>query len=346
MNSSLSRRDFLKLSGLAVGSLALGPRRLSHSSKPPEAIGLVRVTVKEMRIYKEPSYKSEVVAKHKKDQLLYIYEKIESPQGPNFNPRWYKVENGYAHTAYLQPVETHLNPLVASVNPDGELFEVTVPLTQSYRNSKTYGWQKLYRLYYRSTHWVTGIQKGPDGADWYQILDELLKVKYYVLASHLRKVKVSELTPVSTQIEAKDKHIEVSIAEQRLWAFEKKEVVLDTKVSTGIPDRPNPNGVPTATPLGNWHVFSKMPARHMGNGYLTSNLYAYELPGVPWVSYFHEWGVAFHGTYWHDNFGNEMSHGCVNMRMDEAKWLFRWLNPPAKFGAVRTQGDGTWVYVY
>ena len=41
---------------------------------------------------------------------------------------------------------------------------------------------------------------------------------------------------------------------------------------------------------------------------------AYELPGVPWVSYFTGNGVAFHGTYWHDNFGSPTSHGCLNMR--------------------------------
>ena len=41
-------------------------------------------------------------------------------------------------------------------------------------------------------------------------------------------------------------------------------------------------------------------------------------------------GNAFHGTYWHDNFGLQMSHGCVNMRTDEAKWLFRWSTPVFK----------------
>jgi lipoprotein-anchoring transpeptidase ErfK/SrfK len=336
----------MKLSGLALGSLALRPAVFGHSSKPPEASGLVRVAVKEMRLYKEPSYKSDVVGTHKKDQLLYTYEKFESPDGPSFNPRWYKVDEGYAHTAYLQPVETHLNPVVSYVIPDGELFEVTVPLTQSYRNTKTYGWEKLYRLYYKSTHWVTGVEAGPDGARWYKLLDDLLNVNYYALASHLRKVTASELTPVSTQVAAEDKHVKVSIAEQRLWAYEEGAVVLDTKVSTGIPNMESAGETPTATPRGTFYVFSKMPVRHMGDGHLTSDIYAYELPGVPWVSYFHEWGVAFHGTYWHDNFGNEMSHGCVNMRPDEAKWLFRWLTPEASYRDVQTKGHGTAVYVY
>jgi hypothetical protein len=65
----------------------------------------------------------------------------------------------------------------------------------------------------------------------------------------------------------------------------------------------------------------------MGDGQLTSDVNAYELPGVPWTMVFHKTGVALHGTYWHDNFGARMSHGCVNLRSVDAKWLFRWTEP-------------------
>ncbi|HKY79224.1 MAG TPA: L,D-transpeptidase [Anaerolineales bacterium] len=352
MATGFSRREFLKLSGLALGGLALQPRAFGHSLKPPDAIGLVRVAADAgIQIYDQPQYpryndQVKVVATRKRDQLLYVYEKFEADTGPEFNPRWYRLDEGYAHTAYLQPVETNLNEAVPYVSDKGELFEVTVPLTQSYRLTRTLGWEKLYRLYYLSTHWVTGIETGPDGAQWYRILDELLQIEYYVLAAHLRKIPASELTPVSTRVRLEDKRVEVSIYDQRLLAYEEDAVVLDTKVSTGIPNLQSTNGIPSYTPKGNWIVFSKMPVRHMGEGRVTSDINAYELPGVPWVSYFHEWGVAFHGTYWHDNFGNEMSHGCVNMRPDEAKWLFRWLLPVAAPNAVHTPGNGTRVVVF
>ena len=65
----------------------------------------------------------------------------------------------------------------------------------------------------------------------------------------------------------------------------------------------------------------------MGNGDLVSNITNYELPGVPWVSFFVSTGVAIHGAYWHDNFGRRMSHGCVNMRPDDARWIYRWTTP-------------------
>jgi len=97
--------------------------------------------------------------------------------------------------------------------------------------------------------------------------------------------------------------------------------------------------------LGKFYVNIKMPVRHMGEGNLTSDINAYELPGIPWVAYFYKTGVAFHGTYWHDNYGNEMSHGCVNMRPDEAKWLWRWLTPESDHTQRMVGGKGTYVEV-
>jgi hypothetical protein len=74
----------------------------------------------------------------------------------------------------------------------------------------------------------------------------------------------------------------------------------------------------------------------MGNGNLVADVDDYELPGVSWVLYFTEHGHAFHGTYWHDNFGTPMSHGCLNMRSSEARWLFRWALPAHTTEALAT----------
>jgi len=83
----------------------------------------------------------------------------------------------------------------------------------------------------------------------------------------------------------------------------------------------------------------------MGDGNLTDDLDAYELPGVPWVSFFHAVGVGFHGTYWHDNFGSPMSHGCVNMRNADAKWIYRWTMPVIGYSDWYKKGQGTLVKV-
>jgi len=53
---------------------------------------------------------------------------------------------------------------------------------------------------------------------------------------------------------------------------------------------------------------------------------AYDLPGVPWVSYFNG-GIAIHGTYWHNDYGRPWSHGCINVLPQDAKWFYRWALP-------------------
>ncbi len=346
--NGLSRRDFLKFSSMA---LATGPMRPLLAEppgrifRPSDAVGTVRVAVSEVKIYDEPSYQSNEVRTLGRDELIFVYDKLVSPLGPDFNPYWYRLDDGYVHTAYLQPVETVINDAVYGLKEGGQVGEITVPVTQSMRYTKTYGWQPVYRLYYQSLHWITNIGFGPNKIPWYEITDDLLKVTYNVPAKHVRLVPESEMTPIGAEVPLEDKWIFINIKHQSLTAFEGGEVVLHTEVSTGIPGLVSTNEIDTATPRGAFNVGNKMPVRHMGDGALTDDIEAYELPGVPWVSYFVETGVAFHGTYWHDNYGNEMSHGCVNMRPEEAKWLWRWTQPVIEPNAWLKQGFGTQVFV-
>jgi hypothetical protein len=228
----------------------------------------------------------------------------------------------------------------------GALFETSVPFTRTHREADPAS-DPLYRLYYQSTHWVEEAVDGADGRPWYQILDDVLYIRYFAPAEHFRRVRPDELTPIAPDVPAREKRIEVSLGRQELMAFEGRRLVLRTRISSGIPDaRPKENGVPTITPDGVFHVTKKTPMRHMGDGHITADLEAYELPGVPWVSFFHETGVAFHGTYWHTDYGLPRSHGCVNMRPEEAKWLYRWTTPPAASTDRLRSGYGTTVVVY
>jgi lipoprotein-anchoring transpeptidase ErfK/SrfK len=104
------------------------------------------------------------------------------------------------------------------------------------------------------------------------------------------------------------KQIVVDLSDQRAFAYENGQLLRSFVVSTGLPATP--------TVQGDYRVYLKYNAQRMtGPGY--------DLPGVPWVMYFYQ-GYSFHGTYWHNNFGNPMSHGCVNMRTPEAEWLYNW----------------------
>jgi lipoprotein-anchoring transpeptidase ErfK/SrfK len=98
----------------------------------------------------------------------------------------------------------------------------------------------------------------------------------------------------------------VELSQQRLTAYENGVAIRSISVSTGLP------GTPTV--IGDFNIYTKLPEQAMsGPGYY--------LPGVPYVMYFYR-GYAIHGTYWHNNFGQPMSHGCVNLPTAEAEWLY------------------------
>ena len=63
------------------------------------------------------------------------------------------------------------------------------------------------------------------------------------------------------------------------------------------------------------------------------------------ATFFHSYGIGCHGTYWHDNFGSWMSHGCVNMRNQDALWVYRWTTPVVKHSEWYKMGRGTPVQV-
>lgn len=346
---NISRREFLKLGSAGMGSLAFEPMRaLLPPEDRVEPLGFGRVTISSIGVYQEPSLESERVATRERDELVTLVGEIESPYGPERNPRWYKVVGGYSHSAYLQRVDnTSLNTPVKRIRKGGQLGEITVPHTQSLLPSKDMTiWEPLYRLYFQSVHWITGVDEGPDGKPWYRLSDELLKIDYHVPAVHVRLIDDAEITPISPDVPQGEKFVQVRLIAQTLTAYESDEIVLRTEVSTGLPSLGPVIGLPTITPRGMFNIDPKVPAKHMGDGRMTSEIDAYELPGVPWVSFFeHMTGVAFHGTYWHDNFGSRMSHGCVNMRVEDAKWLYRWSTPIAEPGDWIRKGYGTRVEV-
>ena len=108
-----------------------------------------------------------------------------------------------------------------------------------------------------------------------------------------------------------ERRIEVDLSDQTLSAWQGDVRIMYTSVSTGK------WATPTVT--GEYAV---------GRKYESQDMYGddYYLPDVPWVMYFYE-AFAIHGVYWHANFGTPSSHGCVNMRADEAAFLFDWAAP-------------------
>ena len=107
------------------------------------------------------------------------------------------------------------------------------------------------------------------------------------------------------------KRIVVDLSDQTLTAWQGEAVALYTRISSGT------GATPTIT--GYYKIDRKYLSQHMtGPGY--------DIPDVPHVMYFWE-GYAFHGAYWHNNFGIPMSHGCIHLRPGEDQWLYNWADP-------------------
>lgn len=120
-----------------------------------------------------------------------------------------------------------------------------------------------------------------------------------------------------------EKRIEVDLTSQKVYAYDGEHKVFEFTVSTG-------KWAPT--PVGEFRIWAKVRSQKMSGGEKRLGTYYY-LPNVPYVMFFYNNAIAkmrgfsFHGTYWHDNFGHPMSHGCVNMRIADAKTLYEWAGP-------------------
>lgn len=107
--------------------------------------------------------------------------------------------------------------------------------------------------------------------------------------------------------------VEVNLSKQKLYLWQGEKNIFSCLVSTGISRYP--------TPTGRFRVWGKFLYDDMTGGSRQRGDYYY-LPKVPHVIYFYK-DYALHGTYWHQNFGRRMSHGCINLSLPDAKYLYQ-----------------------
>jgi len=104
------------------------------------------------------------------------------------------------------------------------------------------------------------------------------------------------------------KWIDVDLTAQRLFAYEGKSLVRQFLMSSGAPQTP--------TKAGLFRIYAKNKSNNMASQ-------NYDVPAVPYVL-FYDGDFAVHGAYWHNDFGTPVSHGCINLRVEDARWLFDW----------------------
>ncbi|OGK21301.1 hypothetical protein A3C23_02220 [Candidatus Roizmanbacteria bacterium RIFCSPHIGHO2_02_FULL_37_13b] len=126
-----------------------------------------------------------------------------------------------------------------------------------------------------------------------------------------------------------EKHIYVNLATQTLSAYQGDTLFMQTLISSGLWGK---------TPTGDFTIWIKIRSTTMSGG---SGADYYNLPNVPYVMFFSNnqvpasAGFSLHGTYWHNNFGHRMSHGCVNMKTTDVAKLYEWADPPTAGNTTR-----------
>lgn len=283
---------------------------------PPASLG--RIATWGVEIREKPERKAKLVRVARRDEVLHLYEQVTGDAVMIHNAIWYRTDDGYAYSSWVQPVEDIQNapdPAGAAAKFWGE---VTVPFTDSrWVPDPKVG--RYFRLYYTGVFRVIEAVVGKDEQWWYRLQDGISWAPGpYVPAAHIRRIDPAELTPLSPQVT--NKRIEVNLKDQTITAYENDNAVMTSRVASGYGKN--------RTPAGQHKVLFKSPATRMIGGEDDDR---YDLPGVPFSTFITWSGVAIHGAYWHNDFGRPRSHGCLNVPAPVARWFWRWTVPVAPY---------------
>jgi len=357
MSRCLNRRNFIKLAGSALAASALPAplRALAQGGLPPEdlnpdafvAVGRGRVLAPSVTVWDRIETPHAAVKRYLRGDILLLGEERVVPgTGSAYNNLWYRARGGWAHSGWIQPMAFHDRPAVyREVGPNGFWVEVIEPTTAT-REAPSLAAESRYDYAYGTVYLVTEIAAEAGGLVWYRTYDEyydkelgIEPTHHWVRADHVRRIHESEFAAIRP--EAADKRIRVDLKAQRLACFEGEAEVLSTKVATGAAfTQADGSLVNYGTPQGEHRAILKMPSRHMRAIEAERSTDAwFDLPGVPWNTFFTLDGIAIHGTYWHNDYGVVRSHGCVNVPIVVAKFIYRWTFPTAPYTDAFVRGD-------
>ena len=139
-------------------------------------------------------------------------------------------------------------------------------------------------------------------------LTELVEINLFVSVAFAQTYQDTLTQKMAILKKSEEPWIEINLSKQRLTAWEGAKPVYAVIISTGKKNTPTIPGMFT--------IQSKRRIDRMKGE-------DYDIDDVPYAQYY-SGGYAIHGAYWHKKFGTPISHGCINLAVDHAKWLFKW----------------------
>ncbi len=292
-------------------------------------------------IMSRPDVTSEKIRDAHRDEVFpWLHELSGETLDYNIsNQRWVETPEGYIRSNTLQPCKNLPNTPLGSMpaGQSGFWAEVTVPYVDLTLDNPTpiSGWMRDHaalnltaRLYYSQVMWIDAIRSNGD------IVEYHVNERYgnpgdlfWADGAAFRPLTEDDISPIHPEVDPAAKKVVVNLNYQTLACMEDNREVYFCRVSTGMSQG--------STPLGDHAVWRKLISVRMSANTTGAS---YDLPGMSWTTFFVGDGVAVHAATSHNDFGTQRSHGCVNCRPEDAKWVFRWSLPSVPM----EPGDVTW----
>jgi hypothetical protein len=305
-----------------------------------------------MDVYAKPDGSLPAIGALYEDNVFPWLREVVGSMPGRINQRFVETPSGFVWGGYVQPVWDKPNVPVASLPQTslgaGMWVEVTVPyvdLTLDNPPARAPWLQYAQsislppRFYYSQIVWADAIRTDESGQLWYRLNEKYGSGDiFWGRAEAFRPLTAEDVAPIDP--DAADKHILVRIWDQTLSCYEGNTEVHFAKISSGALFDAWGNRVDAwETPLGEFPIWRKTISLPLSGGSASAG---WSLPADGWISLFVGSGVAIHSTYWHNNYGEPSSRGCVNASPDDAQWVFRWSQPtvPLDPGDVTVQMPG------
>jgi hypothetical protein len=334
----INRRTLLKIGGSALATLPLISMHgyIHAQGEEPPTFDLKDLKVEPTRrpfgraiignliVREQPIVGAKEIRKLKLNEVIPIAGQVSTVGPQKHNPIWYQTTDGWVHSGNLQPADQQLNKPISKFDGESIWGEVSMPLSVL-RSQPSNDSPARRNLFFGMVFRITNLEQDGTGQTWYRIADGNTGNIGFANAQHIRLLAAEDFAPISPEVPLERKHIEVDLKKQIATAYEDNKSVFTARVATGGRYR-TPEGVRSfGTIPGDHRIFRKIAGQLMAGG--TTGYDGYYLPGIGWVSYFTSSGIAFHATYWHNDYGAPRSHGCVNMLPEDAHWVFRWTMP-------------------